>query len=107
MELTKWRPNEPAACTRNVRLAEGDYRLKLEVRFDGTNVDYQWADATIKDYLFVVMGDSYASGEGNPRNVQAWLRNPDPDLRPYYDDAQCNRSTRSAPAQAALALEES
>ncbi len=107
VELTKWRPNESAACTRNVRLPEGDYRLKLEVRFDGTNVDYQWVDATIKDYLFVVMGDSYASGEGNPRNVQAWLRNPDPDFRPYYDDAQCNRSTRSAPAQAALALEES
>ncbi|HEV8025071.1 MAG TPA: hypothetical protein VGP37_09330 [Candidatus Nanopelagicales bacterium] len=107
VELTKWRPNKSASCTSNVRLPEGDYRLKLEVRFDGTNVDYQWVDATIKDYLFVVMGDSYASGEGNPRNVQAWLRDPDPDFRPYYDDDSCNRSVRSGPAQAALALEES
>lgn len=107
VDLTKWRPIDKSNCTSAVRLPEGQYRLKLEVRFDGTNVDYQWVDATIKDYLFVVMGDSYASGEGNPRNVQAWIRNPDPGFRPYYDDASCNRSVRGAPAQAALALEKS
>ena len=107
VKVTPWKPISGTACKRSVRLPEGDYRLKLEVRFNGTNVDYQWVDATIKDYLFVVMGDSYSSGEGNPRNIDAWITNPQSDFRPYYDDDPCNRSVHGAPAQAALALEES
>lgn len=104
---TKWRGLNSRDCEYGVRLPEGEYRFKLEVRFDGTDVDFQWLDATVKDYLFVVMGDSYSSGEGNPRNVDAWISNPDQPFDPYYDDDACNRSTRGAPAQAALALEES
>jgi len=104
---TTWRNLTKQNCTDTVRLPEGDYRFKLEVRYSGTDVDFQWLDATVKDYLFVVMGDSYSSGEGNPRNVQAWLKDPGRPFAPYYDDDPCNRSVRGAPAQAALALEES
>lgn len=103
---TRWRSLKPKTCTKNIRLNEGDYRFKLEVR-RGVDADYQWLKATVKDYLFVVMGDSYSSGEGNPRNVQAWISDPDREFAPYYDDDPCNRSTRAGPAQAALALEES
>lgn len=104
---SKWRGLNSRDCEYGVRLPEGEYRFKLEVRFDGTDVDFQWLDASVKDYLFVVMGDSYSSGEGNPRNVDAWIANPDQPFDPYYDDDNCNRSTRAAPAQAALALEKS
>lgn len=106
VERTRWRALNPKTCTRTVRLPEGDYRFKLEVR-RGVSTEFQWMDARVKDYLFVVLGDSYASGEGNPRNVQAWIDAPDRPFNPYYDDAACNRSTRSGPAQAALALENS
>lgn len=106
VERTRWRALGPNTCTRTVRLHEGQYRFKLEVR-RGVATEFQWIDAQVKDYLFVVFGDSYASGEGNPRNVQAWIDEPDRPFAPYYDDAACNRSTRSGPAQAALALERS
>lgn len=106
VEQTRWRTLKPKTCTRTVRLQEGAYRFKLEVR-RGVSTEFQWMNASVKDYLFVVLGDSYASGEGNPRNVQAWIDDPDRPFAPYYDDAACNRSTRSGPAQAALALEKS
>jgi lysophospholipase L1-like esterase len=106
IDRTRWRALKSKTCTRTVRLQEGSYRFKLEVRTGVTN-EFQWLNATVKDYLFVVLGDSYASGEGNPRNVQAWIDNPDQPFAPYYDDSACNRSTRSGPAQAALALENS
>lgn len=104
---TPWRKLKQRSCTRSVRLPEGTYRFKLEVRSGPAKSDSMWMDAKVHDYLFVVLGDSYASGEGNPRNVQAWIDAPDVPFNPYYDDDACNRSTRSGPAQAALALENS
>lgn len=106
VQRTRWRGLNAKTCTRTVRLQEGEYRFKLEVR-RGVSTEFQWIDALVKDYLFVVLGDSYASGEGNPRNVQAWIDDPDRPFSPYYDENACNRSTRSGPAQAALALEKS
>ena len=104
---TPWRTLAKRACTRSVRLPEGEYRFKLEVRSGPAKTDSMWMDAKVRDYLFLVLGDSYASGEGNPRNVQAWIDYPDVPFNPYYDDDACNRSTRSGPAQAALTLENS
>ena len=51
------------------------------------------------------MGDSYSSGEGNPRNVEAWLREGG-SLTPYWDDEACRRSARGGPALAAQELED-
>ena len=107
VERVRWRKLTPNTCERNIRLQEGDYRFKLEVRSGPGDVDFTWLDAEVLDYLFVVLGDSYASGDGNPRNVDAWIRNPDQEFDPYYDDASCKRSVRSGPMQAALALEKS
>ena len=106
VERIRWRDLKSKTCTRTIRLQEGSYRFKLEVR-RGVDSEFTWIDAEVKDYLFIVLGDSYSSGEGNPRNVQAWIDNPDQPFNPYYDEDQCNRSTRSGPAQAALALEKS
>jgi hypothetical protein len=107
VERVRWRKLTNKTCKRNIRLQEGDYRFKLEVRSGVSDVDFEWIDAQVLDYLFVVMGDSYSSGDGNPRNVDAWLRDPDREFDPYYDNEPCKRSVRSGPVQAALALEKS
>ncbi len=61
-------------------------------------------DIEVRNLLVVVLGDSYAAGEGNPRNIQSWLRRGGT-LTPYWDEDGCHRSARGAPALAALALE--
>jgi hypothetical protein len=94
-------------CKRNIYLQEGSYRFKLEVRSGASDVDFQWMNAEVIDYLFVILGDSYASGDGNPRNIDAWLSDPNGEFDPYYDDVACKRSVHAGPVQAALALESS
>ena len=93
-------------CRTTVQLPEGLHSFTLTVT-SGSKTKRQSMVANISHYLMVVMGDSYASGEGNPRNVDAWLNNRSPSFDPYWDDDQCNRSVHGAPAQAALQLERS
>lgn len=92
-------------CKTTLTLPEGDYNFRLTVQ-SGKKRALQSLPAAVKNILFVVIGDSYASGEGNPRNVDAWLSEAGA-FAPYWDDDNCNRSVRGAPAQAALALEKS
>jgi lysophospholipase L1-like esterase len=101
---TKWRPLRSSTCDQELVLPEGPHRLTLEVRAGGRTAR-ESLGANVRNILIVAMGDSYASGEGNPRNVEAWL-NEGPPFTPYWDDDACNRSVLGAPAQAALALEE-
>lgn len=91
-------------CRQSVTLPEGLHSLKLTVR-GGPKIKRESMVANVSNTLMVVMGDSYASGEGNPRNVDAWLNNRSTYFSPYWDNDQCNRSTRGGPAQAALLLE--
>ncbi len=66
----------------------------------------------VKDILIVSIGDSYASGEGNPvvpgyfgfESAQ-WAYSPDPAME--LENANAHRSTVAAPAQFALALQKS
>ena len=66
----------------------------------------------VKDILIVSIGDSYASGEGNPvvpgyfgfESAQ-WAYSPDPAME--RENANAHRSTAAAPAQFALALQKS
>ena len=92
-------------CTTTVKLPEGLHSFTLTVR-SGSKVKRQSMVANISNYLVVVMGDSFASGEGNPRNVNAWINNRSSSFDPYWDEDQCNRSVHGAPAQAALKLEQ-
>lgn len=96
------------SCRSEIKLKEGTYRLTLTVTRAGRKKDVS-IPAQVRGLTIVSLGDSYASGEGNPRNVDAWLRirNPLGSFAPYWDDDACRRSTRAAPAQAALALEKS
>lgn len=91
-------------CTTTVKLPEGLHSLTLTVE-SGPVTKRSSMMANISNILMVVMGDSYASGEGNPRNVNAWINNRLDSFDPYWDDEQCNRSVRGAPAQSALRLE--
>ena len=101
---TPWRDLSRRTCRQVVTLPEGDYDLILEVRGGGA-ADRSTLPATVRNILVVALGDSYASGEGNPRNVRAWLRQPG-SFTAYWDDDACHRSARSAPAQAALRAEQ-
>lgn len=103
---TASRPLKKKSCKTRLTLREGEYSFALTVT-SGTSRDSRTIPAAVHNILMVAMGDSYASGEGNPRNVDAWLRDGGPFISfdPYWDDDPCNRSTRGAPAQAALALE--
>ncbi len=104
VRTTQWRPLNPRTCVQELVLPEETYRLTLEVRSAGRTAR-QATTARVRNILVVALGDSYASGEGNPRNVDAWLAEAGP-FSPYWDDDPCNRSVLGAPAQAALALEE-
>lgn len=101
--FTPWKSLSPKSCSTTIDLPEGRYGLNLQVR-SGAKVSRTALAATVENHLVVVLGDSYASGEGNPRNVEAWLAGSGA-FTPYWDSDTCHRSTRSGPAQAALALE--
>jgi hypothetical protein len=76
-----------------------DVRLILETD-DGRQAT-QVQTVAPRDYLVVSIGDSIASGEGNP-NVPASLS---PFVSPTWDDRACHRTSNAGPAQAAAALE--
>ncbi len=63
----------------------------------------------VKDVLIVSIGDSYASGEGNPvvpgTFFPEWAYSPDEAMN--VENADAHRSTLAAPAQFALRLQES
>ncbi len=92
--------------------------VDVSVTADGMDVratdgDGRTAAATIdvRDLLLVSIGDSYASGEGNPDIAQKTTTQIDSDGRPYQQiipplwlDQRCHRSLLAGPAQAALRL---
>ena len=93
-------------CRTRVTLPEGDYTFTLDVS-RGSKVSSIDIPARVNNIVFLSMGDSYASGEGNPRNVNAWITQGGlfSPFTPYWDESGCHRSVRGAPALAALALE--
>ena len=101
----------------------GTYRLSVDLQ-----TEFGWSDPTseeirLVDWLIVSLGDSFASGEGNPDQPgwyvlnslglfspsQASLRDEDlTDIREgpaIWQDEDCHRSARSGHAQAAEELE--
>jgi hypothetical protein len=90
--------------------AQGTYHVTLTVT-DPSNVSTPYPqDVTIKDLLIVSLGDSYASGEGNPDVPETYSTdifggNPHIDTPARWEDRRCHRSAYAAPAQTALALE--
>jgi hypothetical protein len=58
-----------------------------------------------RDYLIVSLGDSFASGDGAPVAPQEFDFLGFVSKGPEWSDRRCHRSSRSAPSQAAAALE--
>lgn len=78
--------------------AQGPYPVSVSV--SGPNAKPSLGQTvTIKDHLVVSIGDSYASGEGNPDVPRSG------DQPARWVDRRCHRSAAAGPIQAALALE--
>ena len=78
-------------------VAEGPHRLTLDA---GDGARPTTRDVIVVEHLIVSIGDSVASGEGNPDEPA--------DLRPaQWLERRCHRSLRSGPAVAARAIEAS
>lgn len=95
----------PSGCTLSYRVAqEGVVEVAFEERDpQGTLLGSVKRAITVQDFLVVSVGDSVASGEGNPETPGAaasWENN-------SAAAAQCHRSRYAGPSQAALALEQS
>lgn len=122
-----------------VRLEQGKYTVQLTVggkNTVGKNIsDTKVESLTIKDIVFVALGDSFASGEGNPEQRKLslveifrlsqsnsgdinldemtsahWAETGpkwNPTISKNRDHARAHRSTLSWPAQVALTLERS
>lgn len=94
-------------------LPEGSYTVQLTVRGAKGAKEPLVADQdiTVNNVVIVSIGDSYASGEGNPvrdgffniRSAQ-WAFSADPAMR--LQNAKAHRSTLSAPAQFAKKLQD-
>ena len=94
-------------------LREGKYKVKLQASGLAGTTEPITTSTTIqvKDVLIVSIGDSYASGEGNPvvpanesPDGAEWAYSPDPAMDRQNADA--HRSTVSGPAEFALELQE-
>lgn len=78
----------------------GTFKAVLDVKVAGVSVDTREETITPKDNLIVSVGDSVASGEGNPDTLESgtfWS--------PKWQNKQCHRTSLAGPAQAALRME--
>jgi lysophospholipase L1-like esterase len=93
-----------------VNLPQGPYTVQLTATglLNTSGPQTATTPIQVKDILIVSIGDSYASGEGNPVVPSAfdpeWAYSPDPAMN--TENADAHRSTLSGPAQFALRLQE-
>lgn len=78
---------------------EGEHPVQLEVRFAGGRTLGFERTVTVQDWLVVSIGDSVASGEGNPDHRGGLFR------RARWKSPRCHRSAKAGPALAAFELE--
>jgi hypothetical protein len=93
-----------------IDLPQGPYTVQLTATglLNTSGPQVATTDIQVKDILVVAIGDSYASGEGNPVVPSAvdpqWAYSPDPSMN--TENADAHRSTIAGPAQFALMLQE-
>jgi hypothetical protein len=106
----RWKINGAVIQQRNCDFsryfAQGTYTVELTVsNASGVLGDYS-QQVRVRDFLIVALGDSFASGEGNP-DVPAQWDGAYPIAGARWVDGRCHRSAAAGSAQAALALEQS
>lgn len=91
-----------STCQSEVLLEQGSFQVKLTVHSASGVSGSVTGQVVVKNHLVVVMGDSVASGEGNPdvRREAGWRSTP------VWADRRCHRSLLSGPARAARVLED-
>ncbi|HEV2728147.1 MAG TPA: SGNH/GDSL hydrolase family protein, partial [Solirubrobacterales bacterium] len=77
---------------------EGEYPVRLELLFPGGKRVQFDREVAVEDWLIVSIGDSVASGEGNPDIPGSFGR-------AKWKFPRCHRSAKAGPALAALGLE--
>ena len=95
--------------------AQGSYPVDLTVTYGegitsptGSNPEAFHQDVVVRDILIVSLGDSYASGEGNPDIPQRYHIEwgfPVWDADAVWQDKRCHRSAKGGPPLTALAIE--
>jgi hypothetical protein len=90
-----------------VSLPLGNYSVTLTVTTAGGLSNNSTKTVPVKDILIVSIGDSYASGEGNPDKPQRFSWWGGVSEGPKWEDRICHRSANAGPAKAALELERS
>ena len=92
-------PN-PTSCNFSHEFrTQGTYIVRLtRTSSDGTQTFFE-APVTVKDLLVVSLGDSFASGQGNPEIPK------DGATPAKWVDLPCARSSKAGPAKAALKIE--
>ena len=91
----------PKACTFSHSFsAQKTYPVKLTVTAPDGQSSFLETNVTVKDLLIVSIGDSFASGQGNP-DIQR-----DEPNGPKWEYLPCHRSAKAGPALAALAIEQ-
>jgi len=84
----------------------GTYPVRLTVKADNGRSASVTQSVVVKDWLIVSIGDSYASGEGNPDIHQKWSHGTI-SSGPKWVDRRCHRSAAAGPVKAALQIEQS
>ena len=90
---------------------EGTYQVTLKVQDNLDHTATTTKTVIVQDWLIIGLGDSYASGEGNPEIPIAEDFYIDNNLRPsakarWQQPENCHRSAYSGQAQAAIQLEQ-
>jgi hypothetical protein len=97
--------NAGASCSTVFQFPnQGTFNVKLTTQLSDGTTATATRDVVVKNYLIVSIGDSIASGEGNPDANGAGIF-VDGTL-PRWADERCHRSARSGPAMAAQMLED-
>lgn len=88
---------DPLSCSFTYRFEEeGTFDVSVQVADSGGTVAEGSREVRVRDFLIVSIGDSVASGEGNP----------DVPFVPRWQNRQCHRSALAGPALAAKAIED-
>ncbi len=91
-------PKQDSLCTFVLKLKQGKQAVKVRgIASDGTRL-LGMGVLQVRDFLIVGLGDSVASGEGNPDIFGGGAAS--------WQDPRCDRSARSFEARAAIGIEQ-
>ena len=87
------------SCKMVKNLGLGTYTVTLTVKAQNGQANEITKNVIVKDLLLVSIGESYASGEGNPDRAQRHDSFGFVKAGPVWQDKRCHRSTGAGPAQ--------